>query len=175
VLYNPAVIDQGITIPANAGWRFPKHKGLMDIEGSVPGYSCYLARFTDPGELLCVTLCGNRDGVDFTDLARRIAGAFDPKLGPPLKPKTSRESTYSVASTADRFESFIGGKSVIVAPRPGAPPTREFSVRAGAESRESVVRVWTEADGTVWIGYDEVDAALRPALEAAVKYATVPY
>jgi len=174
VLYNPAVIDQGITIPANAGWRFPRHKGLMDIEGSVPGYSCYLARFTDPGELLCVTLCGNRDGIDFTGLARRIAGAFDPRLGPSLKMKTSRESTYSVASTADRFESFIATKSVVVAPRPGAASTKEFSLRLGA-GRESIVRVWEEADGTVWLGYDESDASLRPALEAAVKYATAPY
>jgi len=174
VLYNPAAIDQGITVPANAGWRFPKHKGLMDIEGSVPGYSCYLARFTDPGELLCVTLCGNRDDVDFTDLARRIAGAFDPKLGPPLKAKTSRESTYSVATTADRFESFIGTKSITIAPRPAAASSKEFSLRP-REGRETVVRVWQEADGTVWLGYDEVDATLRSALEAAIKYATAPY
>src|SRR6185436_18511082 len=51
LLYGPAG-----HVPANAGWRFPKHKGLMDIEGSGAGFSCYLARFTDPGELLCVTL-----------------------------------------------------------------------------------------------------------------------
>jgi hypothetical protein len=147
----------------------------MDIEGNVPGSSCYLARFTAPTELLCVTLCGNRDGIDFAELARRIAGAFDPKLGPPLKTKTSRESAYSVASTADRFESILQSRREIIAPRPSAPSVKEFSVRAAGGTRDVIVRVWQEADGTVWIGYDEAEPRTRAAIEAAVKYATVPY
>ena len=48
----------------------------MDIKGSIPGYSMFLSRFTDPEELVCVTLMANKEGVDFTNLGRRIAGAF---------------------------------------------------------------------------------------------------
>ena len=54
----------------------------MDIRGNVTGFSCYLSRFTDPSEQVCVTLCANKDGVDLEELARRIAGAFDRRLGP---------------------------------------------------------------------------------------------
>jgi CubicO group peptidase (beta-lactamase class C family) len=160
ILYAAATIDGGVRVPANAGWRFPKHKGLMDIEGNVPGFSCYLARFTDPGELLCVTLCGNRDGIDFTDLGRRIAGAFDRKLGPPAAAKgmVSRESVYSVPETVDRLESFLkaqGGEAVGLLHR---------------------VVVREETDGTVWAGYDAaVIESTRKALEAAVRHATAPY
>ena len=153
VLYNPATTVGG-TVPAHAGWRFPKHAGLMDIEGNVPGSSCYLARFTAPTELLCVTLCGNRDGIDFADLARRIAGAFDPKLGPAKGAKTSRESTFSVAVTNNRLASFFKAKGVA----------------AGSK-----VRVWQDPEGSVWVGYDDVEPALRGTIEAAVKYATAPY
>ena len=168
VLYNPS---RGI--PANAGWRFPTHKGLMDIEGNVPGYSCYLARFTDPGELLCVTLCGNRDGIDFADLGRRIAGAFDPKLGPPLGvTKTSRESTYSVAGTLERLSSFLKQKGATVS---AASAGDRLTVRLSGAVRDVTLRVWQHTDGTVWAGYDALEASSRPAIEAAVKYATAPY
>jgi D-alanyl-D-alanine carboxypeptidase len=155
LLYKPATIGGGIVVPVHGGWRFPKHPGLMDIEGNVPGYSCYLARFTAPTELLCVTLCGNRGGIDFTTLGRRIAGAFDPKLGPSGRAKTARESTYSVDGTKDRLESFLSSK--------------------GTANLMSSVRVWEEADGTVWAGYDDVAPSQRNAIEAAVRYATTPY
>jgi D-alanyl-D-alanine carboxypeptidase len=184
ILYAAATIDGGAAVPANAGWRFPKHKGLMDIEGNVPGFSCYLARFTDPGELLCVTLCGNRDGIDFTDLGRRIAGAFNPKLGPPaaVKGMISRESTYSVPETVDRLESFLKAKGVEVSARIDhsaaakkegleLPRTQVLIFGNPAvgtrlmQQRRSIaldlplrVVVWEEADGTVWAGYDEVGA-----------------
>ena len=59
-LYNRVKLDaghkDGTVVPAHCGWRFPGHKGLMDIQGNVPGFSCYLARFTDKSELVCVTL-----------------------------------------------------------------------------------------------------------------------
>ncbi|HWI16895.1 MAG TPA: serine hydrolase domain-containing protein, partial [Vicinamibacterales bacterium] len=156
LIYGGQALSTGAIVPANAGWRFPKHKGLMDIEGNVPGFSCYLARFTDPSELLCVTLCGNRDGIDFVDLGRRIAGAFDRKLGPPAAAKgmVSRESTYSVAETRARIASFLKDKQVTI--------------------RTSV---WEEPDGTVWIGYDRsaVTASARQAVEDAIRHATVPY
>lgn len=168
-LYGGATIGGGAVVPANAGWRFPKHKGLMDIEGDVPGFSCYLARFTDPGELLCVTLCGNRDGIDFTDLGRRIAGAFDRKLGPPAgaKVKTSRESTYSVPVTVDRLTAFLQSKGVQVSEKT-SQATTELLVKSGR------IVVWQEADGTVWAGYDDM-ADLAAHVQAAVKYATAPY
>jgi len=153
-LYNPATIAGGTVVPAHAGWRFPKHAGLMDIAGDVPGSSCYLARFTAPTELLCVTLCGNRDGIDFTDLGRRIAGAFDPRLAPSKTAKTSRESTYSVRDTSVRLSSFLKSKGI---------------------TEVGNIRVWQDPDGTVWAGYDDVEPRVRAATEAAVKYATAPY
>ena len=67
-------------VPAVAGWQFYKHRGLMDIRGSVPGYSAFLSRFTDAKELVCVTLMANKEGIDFTNLGRRIAGAFEDLL-----------------------------------------------------------------------------------------------
>ena len=175
-LYNPSPIDAGGVVPANAGWRFPKHKGLMDIEGNVPGYSCYLARFTDPGELLCVTLCGNRDGIDFTDLARRIAGAFDARLAPPTGvAKTSRESTYSVEATAERLASFLEGRGAAVSLQPASAGRARLTARLANAPHDVTLTVWQHADGTVWAGYDELDAPSRAAIEAAVKYATAPY
>ena len=66
----------GETVPSVAGWHFYFHRGLMAIRGSVRGYSSYLSRFTHSEELVCVTLLANKEGVDFTNLARRIAAAF---------------------------------------------------------------------------------------------------
>jgi D-alanyl-D-alanine carboxypeptidase len=197
LLYAPATIGGGASVPANAGWRFPKHKGLMDIEGNVPGFSCYLARFTD--------------------LGRRIAGAFDRKLGPPVsaaKGLTSRESTYSVDETVGRLTSFLESKGVQVAARIDhaaaaakaglqLPPTQVVVFGNPAVGTHLMmahpgvaldlplrVLVWQEADGTVWAGYNDVGdlaarygitdradviVSMRTALELAVKYATAPY
>lgn len=76
LVYAPWKLPDGREVPAVAGWQFYKHRGLMDIKGSIPGYSAFLSRFTDPEELVCVTLMANKEGVDFTNLGRRIAGAF---------------------------------------------------------------------------------------------------
>lgn len=76
MVYAPWQLPDGTVVPAVAGWQFYHHRGLMDIKGSVPGYSCFLSRFTDAAELVCVTLLANKEGVDFTNLARRIAAAF---------------------------------------------------------------------------------------------------
>lgn len=76
LVYAPWKLPDGREVPAVAGWQFYKHRGLMDIKGSVPGYSSFLSRFTHSDELVCVTLLANREGVDFTNLGRRIAGAF---------------------------------------------------------------------------------------------------
>lgn len=76
MIYAPWELPDGKKVPAVAGWQFYGHRGLMDIKGSVPGYSSFLSRFTDSAELVCVTLMANKEGVDFTNLGRRIAGAF---------------------------------------------------------------------------------------------------
>lgn len=76
MIYAPWQLPDGRQVPAVAGWQFYKHRGLMDIKGSIPGYSSFLSRFTHPEELVCVTLLANKEGVDFTNLGRRIAGAF---------------------------------------------------------------------------------------------------
>lgn len=76
MVYAPWKLPDGRLVPAAAGWQFYKHRGLMDIKGSIPGYSAFLSRFTDARELVCVTLMANKEGIDFTNLGRRIAGAF---------------------------------------------------------------------------------------------------
>lgn len=187
-LYNGSKLADGSVLPAHCGWRFPAHKGLMDIHGHVPGFSCYLSRFTDKSELVCVTLCANKEGVDLTELARRIAGAFDRKLGPPVGPKvmTCRESCYSVATTVDRLEAFLKSKGIDVAARidhAAAAKKKGLELKptevlifgnpaVGTHlmlSRPSIavdlplrVVVWQEADGTVWLGHHDVhDLAQR--------------
>ncbi|MBA4107414.1 MAG: peptidase [Pirellula sp.] len=181
-LYAPVKLADGATAPAHGGWRFPGHRGLMDIQGNVPGFSCYLSRFTDKSELLCVTLCANKEGVDLSGLARRIAGAFIRQLGPPVGPQvmTCRESCYSVTETVDRLEALVKAKGIDVAARVDhaaaakqkgleLPPTVVLIFGNPAvgtqlmQSRRSValdlplrVVVWEEADGTVWTGYHDV-------------------
>src|SRR5208283_5215641 len=70
-------------------------------------------------ELVCVTLCCNKEGVDLAELARRIAGAFDRKLGPPVAPDVMicRESCYPVATTVQRLEEFLQAKGIEVVAR----------------------------------------------------------
>jgi CubicO group peptidase (beta-lactamase class C family)/uncharacterized protein (DUF302 family) len=183
-LYRSIALVDGSLVPAHCGWRFPKHKGLMDIQGNVPGFSCYLSRFTDKSELLCVTLCANKEGVDLSGLARRIAGAFNRRLGPPVGPKvmSCRESCYSVAATVDRLEALVKAKGIDVAARVDhaaaatqkgleLPPTEVLLFGNPAigtklmQSRRSIaldlplrVVVWEEADGTVWAGHHDVAA-----------------
>jgi len=180
-LYRGIKLNDGTVVPAHCGWRFFGHKGLMDIKGNVPGFSCYLARFTDKADLLCVTLCANREGVDLTGLARRIAGGFDRKLGPPAGPKemTFRESCYSVSVTVDRLQAFLKSKGVEVVARvdhAAAAKRKDLELRptealifgnpaVGTHlmlSRQSIaadlplqVAVWRQPDGTVWAGYDD--------------------
>ncbi len=76
LVYAPWSLPDGRVVPAVAGWHFYGHKGLMDIKGSVPGYSSFLSRFTDSAELVCVTLLANKGDLDLTNLGRRIAACF---------------------------------------------------------------------------------------------------
>ena len=43
MVYAPWQLPDGETVPAVAGWQFYHHRGLMDIKGSLPGYSCFLS------------------------------------------------------------------------------------------------------------------------------------
>ncbi len=106
LIYKPTTLSNGKVVPAMAGWQFPHHKGLLDIKGSVSGYSSYLSRFTDPSELLCVTLLANKEGLDFTNLARQIASAFDINLSSGYNDEELYlyESVFSVSETVAKIE-----------------------------------------------------------------------
>lgn len=181
-IYSPTALA-----PANCGWRFYGHKGLMDIQGHAPGFSCYLSRFTDPSELVCVTLCANREGLDLTELARRIAGAFDRRLGPPASTPAVRyrESSHSVATTVDRLAAFLQSKGV------GMPARIDHAAAAASKglelrptqvlifgdpalgtslmaecpeiARELPIRVavWEAEDRTVWLSHPDLAALAR--------------
>ena len=84
-LYHGITLNDGTVVPGHCGWRFQGRPGVMDIRGNVPGFSCYLSRLTV--DLVCVTLCANKEGVDLTELGRRIAGAFDLQAGAAGRPE----------------------------------------------------------------------------------------
>jgi CubicO group peptidase (beta-lactamase class C family) len=109
-LYGPVKLKNGQIIPGNAGWFFPGHKGLMEIKGNIPGYSSFLSRFTDPKELLCVTLLANKENLaDLDILARKIAAAFESSLATPRSSAWSvtMQSPYSVEKTLDHVVEFV--------------------------------------------------------------------
>lgn len=106
LIYEPWKISNEKEIPAVAGWQFYKHSGLMDIKGTIPGYSVYLSRFTDPTELVCVTLMANKEGIDFTNLARRIAASFGSLLSTNYNDNNLYllEGQFSVDEMVERLE-----------------------------------------------------------------------
>jgi CubicO group peptidase (beta-lactamase class C family)/uncharacterized protein (DUF302 family) len=189
-IYNAVKLPDGSVASEHCGWRFQGHKGLMDIRGNAPGFSSYLCRFTDPSELLCVTLCANKQGVELTELARRIAGAFNPKLGPPVGPQVMQclESPHPLAKTVDRLVAFMKSRSIASLSKVAEQPSKKGAdhnppaplipshATAGNEfilSRPGVtlnppirVAVWQEADGSVWVGRPNVqEVAQQPGSE----------
>lgn len=107
MIYKPTKLANGKVVPAIAGWQFYNHKGLMDIKGNVSGHSAFLSRFTDASELVCVTLLANKEGVDLTNLGRKVAAAFDSnKMGTGANDQLlyTYESQFSVAETMSRME-----------------------------------------------------------------------
>jgi len=186
-IYRGVTLSDGTVVPAHGGWRFPAHKGLMYIQGNVPGFSCYLSRFTDASELLCVTICANKDGLDLSELARRIAAAFDRRLGPPSAPSGMRclESCYPVEGTIERLAAFLESKAIEVVARvdhAAAAKKRGLDLRPTVAlvfgnpavgthlmlSKPSVaidlplrVVVWQEADGSTWVGYHDLEELAR--------------
>lgn len=106
LIYAPWKLIDGKEVPAVAGWQFYQHRGLMDIKGSVPGFSSFLSRFTDASELVCVTLLANKEGIDFTNLGRKIAGAFGDLLSTNYDDHHLYliEGTLSVEDTIEKLE-----------------------------------------------------------------------
>jgi uncharacterized protein (DUF302 family) len=183
-IYKPTTLENGTIVPAMAGWQFPKHKGLMDIQGSVPGFSAFLSRFTDPSELVCVTLLANKDGIDFTNLARQIASAFDPKLQSGVDDRRLLvvESVFDVEETMRRAEAALKAAGVPIFAKfdhsknadevalklpPtqvivfGAPQVGTGLMQANpAISIELPLRfsVWQDAKGRVWAAAPRIDS-----------------
>ncbi len=182
ILYHPTE-----DTPSSGPWYFPGHPGLMVTTGSGDGFSALLSRFTDPKELVCVTLLANKDGLDLTQLARRIAGAYDPKIGPPLQTAALRvqQSPFSVKETLDRFEKILRERGVGIVARVDhakaaqsanleLPATEELIFgnptdgtllmqqnRAVATDLPLRAAAW-EQDGAVWIAAtDPVEIARR--------------
>lgn len=117
LIYAPTKLVNGKVVPAMAGWQFYNHKGLMDIKGNAPGHSAFLSRFTDASELVCVTLLANKEGVDLTNLARRIAASFDgDKMGTGANDGLlyTYESQFSVPETMARLEKNIKAAGIPV-------------------------------------------------------------
>lgn len=116
LIYAPWKLPDKGEMPAVAGWQFYKHRGLMDIKGSVPGFSSFLSRFTHPEELVCVTLLANREGVDLTNLGRRIAGAFGDLLSTNYDDNKLflLEGQLPAAETVARLESALSERDIPV-------------------------------------------------------------
>ena len=179
LVYAPWKLPDGKEVPAVAGWQFYKHRGLMDIKGSVPGFSSFLSRFTHPEELVCVTLLANREGVDFTNLGRRIAAAFGDLLSTHYDDNRLflMESQYPAADTVSRLEEALrereiplfakfdhakNAKEVGLELRPttvlvfGSPKVGTGLMQADQSiSLELPLRisVWEDGDGSTWLAF----------------------
>jgi D-alanyl-D-alanine carboxypeptidase len=84
ILIRDPALRRRLYVPENAkrrgAWSFPGHPGLMIATGSANGFSSLLSRYTDPSELVCVTLLANREGLDLRTLAGKIAAAHNARL-----------------------------------------------------------------------------------------------
>lgn len=182
LVYGPWTLPDGREVPGVAGWQFYKHRGLMDIKGSVPGFSSFLSRFTHPEELVCVTLLANKEGVDFTNLGRRIAGAFGDLLSTNYDDNKLYllEGQFSVEETAARlraelsrreiplFAEFDHGKNaaqVGLELRPtrvlvfGSPQVGTGLMQADQSiSLELPLRIsiWEDAAGSTWLAFPRI-------------------
>ena len=194
-LFHAVQLNDGTATPGHCGWRFLGHKGAMDIRGDVPGFSCQLSRFTDPSELLCVTLCCNKGDVELSELARRIAGAFDRKLGPPVSTKVMKcmESAYSAKTTSDRLVDAFKSRGVGLTARLSLAATATKAghelplvaeqlifenTEAGVQLMlrhpttamvlQTKILVWQEPSGEVWVGtHDTTEAAAASVNDGA--------
>jgi CubicO group peptidase (beta-lactamase class C family)/uncharacterized protein (DUF302 family) len=183
LIYKPTTLANGTVVPAMAGWEFTRHPGFMEIKGSAPGFSAYLSRFTDPADLVCVTLLANRQGLDLTTLARDIADAYKRGLGAGQTSDRfiAQESKWSVDETVARFERLLKAESLPVfalfdhddnarraemALRPtrvlvfGNPKLGTKLMQASQQAALDLplrVTVWQDDRGRVWVGYRGLD------------------
>lgn len=182
-IYGPTTLDNGLIVPAMAGWQFYAHPGLMDIKGGVPGHSVFLSRFTDASELVCVTLMANKEGVDLTNLARRIAAAFDPErlgTGSDDNRLYIYESQFGAEETMQRIEAQLKKRGIPVfarfdhaknAEEAGLTlrPTKVVvfgSPKVGTQLMQANpsialelplrIAVWEDSAGSVWTGFPQM-------------------
>jgi D-alanyl-D-alanine carboxypeptidase len=136
LLYEPS--------PERGPWFFPGHPGLMIATGDGEGFSSLLARFTHRDELICVTLLANREGLDLTQLARKIAGAFNRRTGPPATAEglSAQQSPYSVSESVARVDRALRAR--------GLAPTKLVADAGMLEGAFGKVVV-SEESGAVWI------------------------
>lgn len=179
----PAKLANGKIVPSMAGWQFYSHRGLMDIKGNVPVHSAFLSRFTDSSELVCVTLLANKEGVDLTNLGRKIAAVFDSsKMGTGTNDNLlyTHESQFSVDETVARLEKalqtmgipvfakFDHGKNaekvglkmlpnqiaVFGSPKAGTPLMQENpSISIELALK---ISVWEDKNGSVWASFPQM-------------------
>lgn len=167
VVYEPWKLPDGRTVPASAGWQFYNHRGLMDIKGSIAGYSSFLSRFTHPEELVCVTLMANKEGVDFTNLGRKIAGAFGDLLSTNYDDTRLYllEGQLSVKETVQRLEKQLNALDIPVFAK---FDHAENAKEAGLELRPTTVLVFGAPKvGTILMQADQ-SIALHLPLRIAV-------
>lgn len=183
MIYKSTRLANGKVVPAVAGWQFYNHKGLMDIKGNVSGHSAFLSRFTDASELVCVTLLANKEGVELTNLGRRIAAAFDSsKMGTGANDNLlyTYESQFSVAETMTRIEKTLKTMGIPVfakfdhgknAEEVGLPlrPNQVIvfgSPKVGTKLMQETpsisielplkISVWEDKDGSVWATFPQM-------------------
>lgn len=182
IIYKPSKLKNGKTVNAMSGWQFYNHKGLMDIKGSVSGHSAFLSRFTDPKELVCVTLLANKEGVDFTNLSRKIAGAFDSNLASNYNEKElfTYESQFSVEETVTKVQQNLKNNNIPVfaifdhaknaeevnlklrptkvivfgSPAVGTKLMQENQSIAGELPLK--ITIWEDEKGSVWLSYPQM-------------------
>lgn len=184
LIYKPTRLANGNVVPAMAGWEFTKHPGFMEIKGSAPGFSAYLSRFTDPADLVCVTLLANKQGLDLTNLARDIADAYKRGLGAGQTNDkfVATESKFGLDETVARLEKHLKAQNVPTfalfdhddnARKAGLQlrPTRvlvfgnpKVGTRLMQASQPAAidlplrVTVWQDDRGRVWAGYRDLEA-----------------
>lgn len=187
LIYGPWELPDGRKVPAAAGWQFYHHKGLMDIKGSVPGYSSFLSRFTDASELVCVTLMANKEGVDFTNLGRRIAAAYGDLLSTGYDDNRLYllEGQFSVRETTERLEHALDARNI---PLFAKFDHAQNAAAAGLSLRPTTVLVfgspmvgtglmqidqsvslelplrisiWEDGSGSTWLAFPRLDAMLH--------------
>lgn len=183
VIFKPTVLANGKVIPAMAGWQFPHHHGLMEIKGSTEGFSALLSRFTDPEELVCVTLLANKEGLDLTNLARRIASVYGKELSSGLNESELYvyESIFSVHETMNRIEEQIkalnipifakfdharNAEEVQLSLRPtqvivfGSPAVGTKLMQENQSIAIDLplkIAVWEDAKGCVWVAFPQME------------------